>query len=30
MAEYRKHEAREWAKATMKGVANTITPTVYP
>ena len=27
MAEYRKHEAREWAKATMKGVANTITPT---
>ena len=27
MADYRKHEAREWAKATMKGVANTITPT---
>ena len=27
MADYRKHEAREWAKASMKGVANTITPT---
>ena len=27
MADYRKHEAREWAKATMRGVANTITPT---
>ena len=27
MAEYGKHEAREWAKTTMKGVANTITPT---
>ena len=27
MAEYQKHEARDWAKATMRGVANTITPT---
>jgi len=27
MAKYRKHEAREWAKDNMKGVANTITPT---
>ncbi len=27
MAAYRKHEAREWAKENMRGVANTITPT---
>jgi 4-hydroxy-tetrahydrodipicolinate synthase len=27
MAEYRKGEAREWAKDKMRGVANTITPT---
>ena len=28
MAEYRKSEARDWAKAKMRGVANTITPTL--
>ena len=27
MAEYRKSEAREWAKANMRGVANVIIPT---
>ena len=27
MPEYRKHEARDWARAHMRGVANTITPT---
>jgi 4-hydroxy-tetrahydrodipicolinate synthase len=27
MANYRKSEAREWAKATMRGVANVLTPT---
>jgi 4-hydroxy-tetrahydrodipicolinate synthase len=27
MAEYRKSEAREWARAKMRGVANVITPT---
>lgn len=27
MAEYRKHEARDWAKAKMRGVANVIIPT---
>jgi 4-hydroxy-tetrahydrodipicolinate synthase len=27
MADYRKNEAREWARATMRGVANVITPT---
>ena len=27
MAEYRKSEAREWAKAKMRGVANVIIPT---
>lgn len=27
MPEYRKHEARDWARAHMRGVANTVTPT---
>jgi hypothetical protein len=27
MAEYRKSEAREWARAKMRGVANVIIPT---
>ncbi len=27
MAEYRKHEAREWARAHMRGVANVLIPT---
>lgn len=27
MADYRKSEAREWAKTTMRGVANVLTPT---
>jgi 4-hydroxy-tetrahydrodipicolinate synthase len=27
MADYRKSEAREWARAKMRGVANVITPT---
>jgi hypothetical protein len=27
MAEYRRSEAREWAKAKMRGVANVIIPT---
>ena len=27
MANYKKNDARDWARTTMKGVANTITPT---